>query len=125
MIRTYGFGPYGLGPYGAVPSLISFVYFVPILNVTRSTTAPFGVTVNVTNPPDNGQLIIYRGDDVRSGLSLLATVNLSALPYTDSTANPILNHRYVGRYVYNFNGRIVTGAPVSEPVYTYLESNTI
>jgi len=125
MIGTYGFALYGRAIYGGVPSTEQFVYFVPQLNVIRATTSPFGVTVNVTNPPDNGSLIIYRGNDVRSGVSVLATVPLTSLPYTDSSANPILNHKYIGRYVYNFNGRIVTGAPLSDAVYTFLESNTI
>jgi hypothetical protein len=125
MNRTFGFGVYGLGVYGGVVSNERFVFFVPQLNVTRATTSPFAVTVNVTNPPDNGSLIIYRGDDVRSGITELTTVALTSLPYTDSTANPILNHKYVGRYVYNFNGRLVTTAPLSASSYTYLESNTI
>jgi hypothetical protein len=125
MLRAFGFGVYGFGVYGGVPSLDQFVFFVPQLNVIRDTSSPFHATIDVTNPPDNGSLIIYRGDDVRSGVSELATVALTSLPYTDSTANPILNHKYVGRYFYNFNGRLVTGAPLSAPAYTYLESNTI
>jgi hypothetical protein len=125
MLRSFGFGMYGFGPYGGVASTERFVYFVPRLNVIRATTSPFAVTVNVTNPPDNGSLIIYRANDVRAGFSTLTTVALTSLPYTDATANPELNHKYQGRYVYNFNGRLVTGAPVSDPVYTYLQSNTI
>lgn len=125
MLRPFGFGVYGIGPYGGVASTERFVFFVPRLNVTRATTAPFAVTVNVTNPPDNGSLVIYRADDVRANFSELTTVALSSLPYTDSTANAELNHKYQGRYVYVFNGRTVSGAPLSDPVYTYLQSNTI
>lgn len=121
----FGFGVYGLRPYGAVPSLDRFVYFVPKLNVIRATTAPFGVTVNVTNPPDNGSLVIFRGNDVRANFAELATVALNALPFTDSTANSTLNHKYTARFVYNFNGRVISTAPVGDPVYTYLQSNTI
>jgi hypothetical protein len=121
----YGFGVYGFRPYGGVASNEQFVFFVPRLNVIRATTSPFGVTINVTNPPDNGSLVIFRGNDVRATFSELATVALSALPYTDATANATLNHKYQGRYVYVFNGRTVSGAPLSDPVYTYLQSNTI
>jgi len=121
----YGFGVYGFRPYGGVASNERFVFFVPRLNVIRATTSPFGVTINVTNPPDNGSLVIYRANDVRANFSELATVALGALPYTDSTANSTLNHKYTARFVYNFNGRIISTAPVGEPVYTYLQSNTI
>lgn len=125
MLRLFGFGVYGIQPYGGVPSLEQFVYFIPKLNVIRATTSPFGVTVNVTNPPDNGSLVIFRANDVRANFTELATVALGALPYTDSTANSTLNHKYTARFVYNFNGRTVSGAPLSDPVYTYLQSNTI
>lgn len=125
MLRSFGFGVYGIQPYGGVPSLEQFVYFIPKLNVIRATTSPFGVTVNVTNPPDNGSLVIFRANDVRANFTELATVALGALPYTDSTANSTLNHKYTARFVYNFNGRTISTAPVGEPVYTYLQSNTI
>lgn len=121
----YGFGVYGFRPFGGVASSERFVFFVPQLNVIRATTSPFGVTVDVTNPPDNGSLVIFRANDVRANFAELATVALSALPYTDATANSTLNHKYQGRYVYVFNGRTVSGAPLSDPVYTYLQSNTI
>jgi hypothetical protein len=125
MIRTYGFGVYGLGPYGGVASLEQFVFLVPELKVNRGVTAPFHSVIDVLNPPDNGSIEIYRANDVRSKFTLLTTVAISSLPFTDTTANPILNHKYMGRYQYIFNGRLVTQAPVSPPIYTFLESNAI
>jgi hypothetical protein len=125
MIRTYGFGVYGLGPYGGVGSLEQFVFLVPELKVNRDASAPFHAVIDVFNPPDNGSIEIYRANDVRAKFALLDTIPLDQLPYTDTTANSILNHKYMARYQYIFNGRTVTQAPVSAPIYTYLETNTL
>lgn len=119
----YGFGIYGFDVYGGAISRVRFVYLVPELIVTRTDASPTPIAIDVANPPDNGQLQIFRSNDTRGRFTLIDTVNLATLPYSDTSASSELNHKYVGRYLYTFNGLNVTVAPLSKPVYTFLKRN--
>jgi hypothetical protein len=114
MINTYGLIQ-TLVPYGGATSEVDFVYFIPDLIVNRGAST---ATINVSNPPDNGSLVILRGNDYIGSFSTLTTVALSSLPYTDSTINNELSHKYKARFIYTFNGRLINDAPSSNPVYT-------
>jgi hypothetical protein len=114
MVNTYGLIQ-TIIPYGGAVSQAEFVYFVPELIVNRSSTQ---AVINVANPPNNGSLVILRGNDYIGSFSTLVTVPLSSLPYADTTINNNLSHKYKGKFVYSFNGQQINDAPSSAPIYT-------
>ena len=114
MANTYGLFQ-TLIPYGGATSEADFIYFIPDLIVNRGAST---ATIDVSNPPDNGSVVIYRGTDYISSFSTLVTVALTSLPYTDNTINNQLSHKYKARFVYTFNGKQINDAPTSNPVYT-------
>ena len=114
MVNTYGLFQ-ELIPYGGATSEAEFVYFIPDLIVNRGAST---ATIDVSNPPDNGSIVIFRGSDYISSFSSLVTVALASLPYTDSTINNELSHKYKAKFVYTYNGRVINDAPKSNPVYT-------
>lgn len=121
----YGFAIYGFDVYGGAVSRAQFVYLIPELIVTRTDATPTPIAVDVANPPENGHLQIYRAGDTRGRYTLIATVGIDTLPYSDVSASSETNHKYIGRYLYTFNGLVVTIAPVSKPVYTFLKRNEV
>jgi hypothetical protein len=115
-MNTYGLAQ-EIIPYGGAISRASFVYFIPELIVNRGATEAI---INVANPPNNGTIRIFRANDYIGTFTELpaSPIPLTSLPFTDSTINNTLSHKYKAKFVYLFNGQQINDAPKSNPVYT-------